>query len=113
MKTIILLVAYSFISLTTLGQVGTSMEDYVKNESKGGKFDFEKTLADKEGALLLFDGVAYSKKDFAIFLWGQAMKRLDKFSLGKSIKLWQEINGRKLTAPEKRALKRGYKAKLQ
>jgi len=87
--------------------------EYVKKETIGGKLDFNKVLEKETQALFLFDGVAYNKKDFAIYLWGKKVKILGVSSSKKATKLWEEINNRKLTDPEKKALVSGFDSKAK
>jgi hypothetical protein len=87
--------------------------EYVKKETIGGKLDFNKVLEKETQALFLFDGVAYNKKDFAIYLWGKKVKTLGVSSSKKATKLWEEINNRKLTDPEKKALVSGFDSKAK
>lgn len=87
--------------------------EYVKKESIGGKLDFNKILENETQSLFLYDGVTYNKKDFAIYLWGKKVKILGISSSKKAIKLWEEINKRKLTSPEKKALVSGFDSKTK
>ena len=90
--------------------IDTAVE-YLKKESIGGKLDFNSVLEKDNKGLYLYDGVSYNKKDFAIFLWGQAVKEHAILSRAEVIQLWEEIYGRKLSRAEKKALERGYQAK--
>jgi len=85
--------------------------EYIKKETIGGKLDFNKVLETEKQSLFLYDGTAYSKKDFAIYLWGKKVKMLGITSSKKSVKLWEEINNRTLTDPEKKALVNGFDSK--
>lgn len=86
-------------------------EEYIKKESIGGKLDFNKVLETENQSLFLYDGIAYNKKDFAIFLWGKKVKTLGINSSKKATILWEEINKRELTAPERKALVAGFDSK--
>lgn len=86
--------------------------EYIKKESKGGKLDFNAVLEKDNQGFYLYDKVAYNKKDFAVFLWGRAVKKQGIASSKKAIALWEEINNRALTGPEKRALAAGFRAKI-
>lgn len=86
--------------------------EYIKKETIGGELDFNKILEAQEQTLFLQDGIAYNKKDFAIFMWGAKVKMLGIGSSKKAVKLWEEINKRSLTAPEEKALISGYKCKF-
>jgi len=87
--------------------------EYIKKETVGGKLDFNKVLDKETQSLFLYDGVAYNKKDFAIYLWGKKVKMLGISSSKKATKLWEEINDRTLTAPEKKALVSGFDSKTK
>lgn len=86
---------------------------YIKTESIGGKLDFSKAV-DKEYAtsLIRFGDTMYNKKDFTILLWGAKVSALGIDSLDETFRLWEEINQRALTEPEKKALKTGFEAKF-
>ncbi len=84
---------------------------YIKRETIGGKLDFNRVLENEQQSLLVYDGVAYSKKDFAIYLWGKKVRSLGISSVKNAIKLWEEINKRALTEPEKKALTTGFNSK--
>jgi len=86
--------------------------EYIKKETIGGELDFNKVLEDNH-SLLVYDGIAYNKKDFAIFLWGKKVKMLGINSTKKATRLWEEINNRTLTEPEKKALIKGYESKAE
>lgn len=85
--------------------------EYIKKETIGGKLDFNKVLEKETQALFLYDGVGYSKKDFAIYLWGKKVKTLGISSSKKATMLWEEINNRELTTLEKKALVSGFDSK--
>jgi hypothetical protein len=85
--------------------------EYIKKETIGGKLDFNKMLENEKQSLFVYDGVAYNKKDFAIYLWGKKVKMLGISSSKKATKLWEEINNRTLTGPEKKALVSGFDSK--
>jgi hypothetical protein len=87
--------------------------EYIKKETIGGKLDFNKVLEKETQALFLYDGVAYNKKDFAIYLWGKKVKLLGIKSSKKATKLWEEINNRSLTDPERKALVSGFDSKAK
>lgn len=91
--------------LTTIKEI----REYIKNETIDGELDFNKVLEKKEG-LLLYDGIAYNKKDFAFLLWGKKVKILGLKSSKSAIKLMEEVKERKLTKPEKKALKKGFES---
>lgn len=87
--------------------------EYIKKETIGGELDFNKVLEKETQQLFIYDGVAYNKKDFAIYLWGKKVKRLGISSSKKATKLWEEIYNRTLTDPEKKALISGFKSKTK
>ena len=87
------------------------LEAYIKRETIGGKLDFNKMLEKEEQSMILHDGVLYNKKDFAIYLWGKKVKILGISSSKKATNLWEEINNRDLTPPEKKALEKGFDSK--
>jgi len=84
--------------------------EYIKKETIGGKLDFNQILENKNQSLFVYDGMAYSKKDFAIYLWGKKVKMIGIKSSKKATKLWEEINNRTLSDPEKKALINGFKS---
>jgi len=86
------------------------VEAYIKNETINGKLDFNKILENEKQSLFLYDGVAYNKKDFAIYLWGKKVKILGITSAKKAVNLWKEIYKRELTVPEKKALSSGFES---
>lgn len=90
----------------------STLENYIKTESKGGKLDFKNTVEKYEGAFINFNGIMYNKKDFAILMWGAAVKKTGITELNKAQSLWQEINERNLTAPELKALQKGFETKF-
>ena len=99
-----------FIGIAAFGQNET-VEEYIRKESIGGELDFTK-IADEQApkaGLIAFENVVYNKKDFAILLWAAKVKSLGIKSHKKAANLWEEINKRKLTTPEMKALKAGIK----
>lgn len=88
-----------------------NIEEYVKTESKGGKLDFKNVVEKYDGAFINFDGILYNKKDFAILMWGAAVKKSGITELNNAQSLWEEINERKLSEPELKALKKGFETK--
>jgi hypothetical protein len=93
--------------------------EYIKKETVGGKLDFDSVLVRNHkdittiNGFFLYDGFAYNKKDYAIFLWGQAVKRIGVSTSKKATKLWEEIKGRSMTSPEKKALIRGFDTEIK
>ncbi|WP_223606480.1 hypothetical protein [Chryseobacterium sp. OSA05B] len=90
----------------------SNLEKYIKTESKGGKLDFKNTVEKYETAFINFDGIMYNKKDFAILMWGAAVKKTGITELNKAQLLWEEINERNLTEPELKALRKGFETKF-
>ncbi len=86
---------------------------YIKKETIGGKLDFNKILEKENQGLFVYDGFAYNKKDFAIYLWGKEVKLIGIKTSKKAVKLWEEINERTLTKPERKALIRGFQSKSE
>ncbi|MEJ5105075.1 hypothetical protein [Chryseobacterium sp. MYb328] len=89
-----------------------NIEEYIKTESKGGKLDFKNTVEKYDGTLINFDGTLYNKKDFAILMWGAAVKKTGITELNKAQLLWEKIYERNLTEPELKALRKGFETKL-
>lgn len=77
--------------------------------AKDQDLDFDKVLENDPQQFYLYDGVAYNRNDYAILLWGKAVARMGMKSTKKACKLWEEIHGRKLSDPETKALKKGFK----
>ncbi len=87
------------------------IEEFIKKETVGGKLDFNKVLENETQSMYMYDNILYSKKDFAIFLWAKKVKILGIKSSKKAATLWEEINGKELTKPEKNALEKGFDSK--
>lgn len=87
----------------------------IKTESIGGRMDFSKMVEEKYSSapFLRFGDTLYNKKDFAILLWGAKVKNLGIESMDEALKLWEEIHNKKLTTPESKALKVGFKTKFE
>lgn len=109
----------TFLFIMLISFVGNAQQNeminFIKAESIGGKIDFTK-VADEQAKgtyFILYDNIAYNKKDFAILLWGAKVKSLGIEKYIDAIKLWEEIQSRKLTEPEKKALKKGFETKLE
>ncbi|MGY6648560.1 hypothetical protein [Wenyingzhuangia sp. IMCC45574] len=114
-KIILVLILLVSVSGTLLAQEVSSVEKYIIEESIGGKLDFKKVLeADgKANTLIAFDGVAYSVESYAILLWGQSVKKIGIGSYKKAKSLWEKIYQKKLSKYQTKALKKGYKLKIQ
>jgi len=107
-----------FLASTKLSSQTTNIdqdiEQFIKTESKeGGKLDFKNAVEKFDGAFVAFDKVLYNKKDFTILMWGAAVNQTGIKDFEKTQLLWEEINHRKLTEPEIKALKKGFETKLQ
>jgi hypothetical protein len=121
MKAMSLFAVGFLISMSVFAQADSVKHDmvddpiaYIKRESIGGKLDFNLVLAkENKNGFYVHDGIGYNRKDFAIFLWGQKVMRLGISSSKKAVKLWEEINGRDMTAPEKKALLKGFKKVIE
>ncbi len=102
------------INLSCNAQKPRTLE-FIKSESVGGQLDFSKTVEKdfSNAPFIRFGDILYNKKDFAILLWGSKVKSLGIDSLNDAEKLWEEINKRTLTEPEKKALKVGFETKIQ
>lgn len=90
--------------------VNFSIENYIERESEeGGTLDMKKMIKEKypDEQFFLVGDYAYNEKDFAIFLWGAAVKYNGLEDFEKAKTLWQKINGRNLTDNEEIILKRG------
>jgi hypothetical protein len=109
MKKICLIMFILFNAATTFSQ-NDEIKSYIRKESIGGKLDFTKVVEEYKSYLIAYEKVMYNKKDFAILLWGAKVKELGVKSLNETIDLWEDINQRKLTAPELKALKVGFES---
>lgn len=91
-----------------------SKDSYIKKESVGGKLDFSKRIEEKysNSTQINFVDTTFSKKEYAVLLWGANVRTLGIESLENASKLWEEINRRILTDSEKKALKTGFEAKF-
>lgn len=88
-----------------------NIEDYIRKETIDGKLDFKKIAEQEKAPFILYEQVMYNKKDFTILLWGKKVQTLGIKKLKKAIQLWEEINKRELTKPEKKALEKGFEIK--
>lgn len=117
----LLIIVLLMISLSSFSQTEQSIynqdketvTEYFRNETIGGKLDFELKMKDDESPFYLVGNVMYNRKDFGILLWAQAIKKTGKFSMKEASKLWEEIKQRKLTKPEKKAFKKGFTMELE
>lgn len=89
-------------------QLSADTVAYIKKESApGGELDFSRFVTDAE-QIFVFDGVAYNRKDFIYLIWAQKARSLGVRSADDAIALRSEIDKRKLTEPEIKALTKGY-----
>lgn len=81
--------------------------DYVKNETvPDGKLDFEQQFPTNQ--LVLFDDVAYNKKDAALYTWALTMKKLGIKNAEDAISLYEELRSTKLKNVQKIAIQNGF-----
>ncbi len=106
MKIIFLLLVTFFLKTITFGQIDTNNLKISKQVK-----EIDTTREIEKSAFFLYNGIAYNKKNFAIFLWGKKVKVIGITSFKKAIQLWEEINKRELTKPEKKSLERGFESK--
>ena len=87
--------------------------EYIKKETIGGKLDFTSVL--KEPGFLPIDhnGVRFNRIDYHVFLWGQAVGDLGLESSDKASSLWEEIHRKKLTGPQRTALRIGFEKEIK
>lgn len=89
-----------------------ALDAYVLKESVGGKMDFSIALIDEpNNKLFLMDGIAFSKKDYLVYLWAQASKELGIDSMKRAVALWEQAYQVKLKKDELAAFKKGFTAK--
>lgn len=81
--------------------------DYVKSETvPNGKLDFENQFQSNQ--LILIDGVAYNKRDAALYTWSSAMKKLGIKNAEDAISLYEEFRSVKLRDTQKKAMQNGF-----
>ena len=105
-----LLLCCIILSTQTYAQQQLSADTvaYIKKESTpGGELDFSRYLTVSE-EFFVFDGVAYNRKDFIYIIWAQKARSLGVRSADDAVALRSEIDKRKLTEPEIKALTKGY-----
>ncbi len=109
----LVLAALIFIGVQNFAQ-NIDKDAYIKKESIGGKLDFSKKIEQqyRDTPLIRFGETDYSKKEYAILLWGANVRTSGIESFEYASKIWEEINRRSLTDPEKKALKTGFEAKF-
>jgi hypothetical protein len=97
--------------LTNDAGAADTLKKYIKEQSIGGKFDFDKALENEKQDFFLKGDIAYNKKDYAIYLWGVAVRNAGIKTSNEAQKLYEEIYEKELTTPEKKALKAGFSKK--
>ena len=81
--------------------------NYVKNETvPDGKLDFEKQFQTNQ--LVLFDDVAYNKRDAALYTWALTMKKLGIKNVEDAIALYEDLRSTKLKNVQKIAMQNGF-----
>lgn len=79
--------------------------DYIMRETIEGKLDFTAVLEAPGEVITHSNGIRFNKNDYHVFLWGEAVRKLGLASSDKAANLWEEIHGRKLTGPQRTALR--------
>lgn len=87
--------------------------EYIKRETIGGKLDFTAVLREADIPTIEHKGVRFNRNDYYVFLWGQAVGDLGLESSEKAGRLWEEIHGKKLTPPQKTALRIGFEKEIK
>lgn len=87
--------------------------EYIKRETIGGKLDFTSVLKEPDHLPIDHNGIRFNKNDYYVFLWGQAVGELGLASTEKAVRLWERIHGKKLTGPQRTALKIGFEKELK
>lgn len=87
--------------------------EYIKQETIGGKLDFTFSLKESDYPTIEHKGVRFNRNDYHVFLWGQAVRDLGLESSAKASSLWEEIHGKKLTGPQRTALRIGFDKELK
>ena len=87
--------------------------DYIKKETLGGKLDFTSVLKGSDNFPIDHKGVRFNRNDYYVFLWGEAISDLGLKSSEEAIGLWEEIQGKKLTGPQRTALRIGFEKRIK
>ena len=82
--------------------------EYIKRETIGGKLDFTSVLKNTDEVITHDNGARFNKNDYHVFLWAQAVRDLGIKSSAEASGLWEGIQGKKLTGPQRTALKIGF-----
>ncbi|WP_405368192.1 MULTISPECIES: hypothetical protein [unclassified Nonlabens] len=109
------------VSYSVFGQSNFSVYDqdketiieYFKQETIGGKLDFELKMKDVSTPFYRVENTLYNRKDMGILLWAKAIKMTEQFTEEEAYKLWEEIQERKLTEAEQRAFEKGFSMKSE
>jgi hypothetical protein len=94
------------------GNVADTIE-YIKRETIGGKLDFTSVLKEPGFLPIDYNGVRFNRNDYHVFLWGQAVSDLGVESTDEAARLWEDIHQKKLSSPQRTALKIGFEKKLK
>ncbi|OON70230.1 hypothetical protein [Hymenobacter sp. CRA2] len=90
--------------------VPANIEAYVRSQTKGGELDFTKFLAPKKQTVFLHGGNMYSKRDYALVLWGMRVKALGLASAERACAVYTAATNHALTPAEKQALVSGFES---
>lgn len=92
---------------------GNDTLEYIKKETIGGKLDFTAVLQQPDDFPIEHNGVRFNKNDYYVFLWGKAVTDMGLESTDDAARLWEKIHGKKLTNPQRTALKIGFEKQLK
>jgi hypothetical protein len=92
--------------------IGDTIE-YIRKETIGGKLDFTSVLREPGSLPIDHKGVRFNRNDYPVFLWGEAVSDLGLESSAKASILWEEIHGKRLTGPQRTALRIGFEKKIK
>ena len=87
--------------------INVNIKEVIRNESIGGELDFNKMFETDDRPLVHFEGVLFSKYQFAVLMWGDAVKQLGIESVNEAVELWESIYERNMSAGEKNVLEEG------
>ncbi|WP_133256847.1 hypothetical protein [Hymenobacter edaphi] len=89
-----------------------NVEAYVRTATttKGSELDFDKMLATKKQTVFLHNGSMYSKREYALVLWGLRVKALGVASAERACALYAGATNRSLSPAEKQALTDGFES---
>ena len=89
------------------------LKEYIRAETIGGKLDFRVALSKEPQQYFSRHGISYDKNDFSVLLWGGAVRMLGLHSVDSAVVLWEEIQQRRLTNSESKALRKGFAEQAQ